>query len=239
MSKKVMYFLKRRVILIMVIKVFFKLLVLLFLFKYSYANIIYDKNNIVITEFDIEIYQQLYKQNYNLDINKSNSLKDLVLIYNLINNLETNNPEFLNKVDSEILIRLGQNSFENDGIKNFLRFSRIRDEFIINYFQNKLELIELINLFKDLGSLELPISNNDCLIINEIVDLKDNEKFVENFFNNLKNNTQNFQVMINNIEYKVCINELKYRNIENLIVEYIQIQTAEEFEKFVYEKSKE
>ena len=223
----------------MVIKVFFKLLVLLFLFKYSYANIIYDKNNIVITEFDIEIYQQLYKQNYNLDINKSNSLKDLVLIYNLIDNLESNNPEFLNKVDSEILIRLGQNSFENDGIKNFLRFSRIRDEFIINYFQNKLELIELINLFKDLGSLELPISNNDCLIINEIVDLKDNEKFVENFFNNLKNNTQNFQVMINNIEYKVCIDELKYRNIENLIVEYIQIQTAEEFEKFVYEKSEE
>jgi len=227
------------VILIMVIKVFFKLLVLLFLFKYSYANIIYDKNNIVITEFDIEIYQQLYKQNYNLDINKSNSLKDLVLIYNLINNLETNNPEFLNKVDSEILMRLGQKSFENDGIKNFLRFSRIRDEFIINYFQNKLELIELINLFKDLGSLELPISNNDCLIINEIIDLKDNEKFVENFFNNLKNNTQNFQVMINNIEYKVCINELKYRNLENLIVEYIQIQTAEEFEKFVYEKSEE
>jgi hypothetical protein len=223
----------------MVIKVFFKLLVLIFVFKYSYANIIYDKNNIIITEHDIKIYQQLYKQNYNLDINKSNSLKDLVLIYNLINNLESNNPEFLNKVDSEILMRLGQNSFENDGIKNFLRFSRIRDEFIINYFQNKLELIELINLFKDLGSLELPISNNDCLIINEIVDLKDNEKFVENFFNNLKNNTQNFKVMINNIEYKVCINELKYRNIENLIVEYIQIQTAKEFEKFVYEKSKE
>ena len=223
----------------MVIKVFFKLLVLLFVFKHSYANIIYDKNNIVITELDIKIYQQLYKQNYNLDINKSNSLKDLVLIYNLINNLETNNPEFLNKVDSEILIRLGQNSFENDGIKNFLRFSRIRDEFIINYFQNKLELIELINLFKNLDSLELPISNNDCLIINDIVDLKDNEKFVENFFKNLKNNNQNFQIMISNIEYKVCIDELKYRNIENLIVEYIQIQTAEEFEKFVYEKSEE
>ena len=223
----------------MVIKVFFKLLVLLFVFKSSYANIIYDKNNIVITELDIKIYQQLYKQNYNLDINKSNSLKDLVLIYNLINNLESNNPEFLNKVDSEILVRLGQSSFENDGIKNFLRFSRIRDEFIINYFQNKLKLIELINLFKDLVSLELPISNNDCLIINEIVDLKDNERFVENIFNNLKNNTQNFQIMINNIEYKVCINELKYRDIENLIVEYIQIQTAEEFEKFVYDKSKE
>ncbi len=234
-----MYFLKKQVILIMVIKVFFKLFLLLFLYQYSFSNVIYDKNNIVITEFDIKVYQKLYKQNYNSNINKSNSLKDLVLINKLIKYLELNNPEFLNKIDSEILIRLGQSSYENDGIKNFLRFSRIRDEFIINYFQNKLELIELNNLFKNLDGLELPISNNNCLIINEIVDLKDNEKFVENFYKNIKNNTQDFQITINDIKYKVCINELIYRNIENLIVEYIQIQTAEEFEKFVYEKSEE
>ena len=72
-----------------------------------------------------------------------------------------------------------------------------------------------------------------------IRDLKDNEKFVENFYKNIKNNTQDFQITINDIKYKVCINELIYRNIENLTVEYIQIQTAEEFEKFVYEKSEE
>ena len=132
-----------------------------------------------------------------------------------------------------------EDSFENDGVKNFFRFSRIRDEFILNYFQNKLELIELNNLFKNLDSLELPISDNNCLIINDIVDLKDNEKFVENFYKNLKNNTQDFQVTVNDIKYNVCINELIYRNIENLIVEYIQIQTAKEFEKFVYEKSEE
>ena len=40
--------------------------------------------------------------------------------------------------------------------------------------------------------------------------------------------------MINNIEYKVCINELNYRNIENLIVEYIQIQTSLKFMKIIY-----
>ena len=239
MSKKEIYFLKKQVILIMVIKVFFKLLLLIFLYQYSYSNIIYEKNNIVITEFDVKIYQKLYKQNYNSNINKSNSLKDLVLINKLIKYLEVNNPEFLKKIDYEILLRLGEDSFENDGVKNFFRFSRIRDEFILNYFQNKLELIELNNLFKNLDSLELPISDNNCLIINDIVDLKDNEKFVENFYKNLKNNTQDFQVTVNDIKYNVCINELIYRDIENLIVEYIQIQTAKEFEKFVYEKSEE
>ena len=222
----------------MVIKVLFKLFLLLFIFKYSYSEIVYNKNEIIVTDFDITIYQQLYKENYNSNINKSNSLRDLVLINNLIKNLENNNPEFLNNVDSEILIRLDENSLKNEVIKNFFRFSRIRDEFLINYFQNKLELIELNNLFKELDNLNLPISIDNCIIIKDIVDLKENEEFIENFYNNLKNNTQDFQITINKVKYKVCINELTFKNIENYIIEYIQIQTSEEFEKFVYEKIK-
>ena len=53
--------------------------------------------------------------------------------------------------------------------KRFFRFSRIRDEFIINYFQNKLNINELKNLFKKFDNLNLPISENNCLIINEIL----------------------------------------------------------------------
>ena len=84
MNKRVMYFLKKQVILIMVIKICFKLFLLLFVYHYSYSNVIYEKNDIVITEFDIEVYQKLYKQNYNSNINRSNSIKDLVLINKLI-----------------------------------------------------------------------------------------------------------------------------------------------------------
>ena len=222
----------------MVIKFFLKILLFLFICKYSFSDIIYEKNNIIITELDIEIYQQLYKENYNSEINSANSLKDLVLINSLIKNLELNNPEFLKKIDSEILIRLGQDSLVNDNIKNFLRFSRIRDEFLINYFQNKLEIKELKILFEELGSLNLPISIDNCLIIKEIIDLKDNEEFIKSFYENLKNNTQNIQITINKVKYKVCINELSFKTIEKLIVEYIQIQTADDFEKFVYDKAK-
>ena len=49
----------------MVIKIFFKIFLFLFFFKYSFSEVIYEKNNIIITEFDIEIYQQLYNENYN------------------------------------------------------------------------------------------------------------------------------------------------------------------------------
>ena len=238
MSKKAMYFFKKQVSLIMVIKIFIKLFFFLLFFKYSYSEIIYSKNNVIITQFDITTYQQLYKENYNSDINKSNSLKDLVLINNLIKNLENNNPEFLKNIDSEILLRLNQDALNNEVVINFFRFSRIRDEFLINYFQNRLQLTELGNLFKELDSLNLPISIDNCLIIKDIIDLRENEEFIENVYYNLKNNTQNFQITINKVKYKVCVNELTFKRIENLIIDYIQIQTSEEFEKFVYEKTK-
>ena len=51
----------------------------------------------------------------------------------------------------------------------------------------------------------------------------------------LKN--QDFTVTINKNEYKVCIDEKIFKNIEKLIVDYIQMQTKDEFEKFVYEKT--
>lgn len=233
-----MYFLKKLENLNILIKFLFKFFLFILIYKVSYSEIIYKKNDLIITEFDIRVYQQLYEENYRSKISNSNSLKDLILINNLIRDLEINNPEFMNKIDTDISIRFGENLVKNEGVKNFLRFSRIRDEFLINYFQNELNLTEMSNIFKELSSLNLPISIDDCLIIKDIIDLKDNEEFIKNFYNNLKNNTQEFQITINNVRYKVCINESTFMTIKNLIVEYIKIQTSEEFETFVYAKTK-
>ncbi len=210
----------------------------LFLYQHSNSNVLYEKDKLIITEIDVRAYQQLYKNSYNLEINNANSIRDLVLINNVIQHLEINNPGFIDKIDTEISMRYGQSSLKEDSTRNFLRFSRIRDEFIINYFQNKLNLNEVKNIFSQLDSLDLPISIDNCLIIKEVLNLNNNEEFIESFLNNLKKNTQEFEVTINKIKFKVCINETTYKNIEKLIVEYIQLKTAEEFETFVYEKTK-
>ena len=222
----------------MIIKIFFKLFLFLFIYQYSYSNVIYEKNDLIITEIDIKIYQQLYKENYNLDINHTNSLRDLVLIKNLINNLKKNNPEFINKIDSEILILFSQVDLSNSEVKDFYGFSRIRDEFIIDYFNNRLKIDEVKNIFKRLNNLNLPVSVNNCLIVKEVIDLKDNDEFIENFIYNLKNNSVNFQITIEKVKHDVCIDELRFKSIENLIVNYIQSETSEDFEKFVYDKTK-
>ena len=238
MNKIVMYFLKKLVILNMITKIFFRLFLFLFIYQYSYSNVIYEKNDLIITEIDIKIYQQLYKENYNLDINNTNSLRDLVLIKNLINNLKKNNPEFINKIDSEILIQFSQVDLSNNEVKDFYRFFRIRDEFIIDYFNNRLKIDEVKNIFKRLNNLNLPVSVNNCLIVKEVIDLKDNDEFIENFIYNLKNNSVNFQITIEKVKHDVCIDELRFKSIENLIVNYIQSETSEDFEKFVYDKTK-
>ncbi len=238
MNKKVIYFLRNLETLIMVCKI---LILLLFLVSYSFksqGDIVYKKNNTIISSIDLETYKKLYKENYGQMLDNNNALKNLVLINNLIKSLESNNKEFLNQIDNRILNDYRGISFDNQITKNFFRFLKIRNEFTINYFQNELNVKELENIFDELENLNLPVSKNDCLILEQLVDLKNNRYFIEDFFNNLKTNTNNFTVLINDELYRVCIDQKKFRSIEQLIINYIQIKTKDEFEYFVYGKSK-
>jgi len=201
------------------------------------ASIIYEKNNKIVTDIDLEIYKQLYKENYGSEINNKNALKDLILIKGVIEDLIKKNPDFINKIDKEILSQFGTKPMENENIKEFIRFSKIRDEFIINYFRNELKVEEVKNIFKNLDNLNLPISDDNCLLIKEIINLQSNNEFIENFFNNLKNDSNEFFITLNKKKYSVCLDQKTFKSIEKLIVEYIQMQTKEEFEKFVYGKT--
>ena len=203
-----------------------------------YGKVIYEKKDLVITDIDVEIYKKLYVSNYGSIIDDNNALKDLVLINNVLRYLEYNNKEFLDKIDSEITLQYGIEMHSDINLRNFFRFSKVRDEFIINYFKNELDIDEVVEIFSKLDSLNLPVSRNDCLIIDKIIDLKDNRKFTHNFLDNLRNNTRNFNITLFQNDYKVCIDDTNFRLIEQLIIEYIQTQTEEEFKYFVYGKTK-
>ena len=221
----------------MVVKSILIITVLFFASLNSYSNILYKKNDLVITDIDLKIYIQLYSENYNLFINENNALKDLILIKNLLKNLEKNNKEFIAKIDNEILLEFGNNSFNVENVRDFLRFTKIRNEFIINYFKNNLDSKELSYIFENIENLNVPISNNDCLIINKVLDLKKNSEFKEGFFNILKNNSKKIIIKVEGVEYQVCLDQNKFKYIENHIVDYIHAQTEEEFLKFVYDKT--
>ena len=157
---------------------------------------------------------------------------------NVLEDLEKNNIKFINKIDEEISLEYGNKYIEDENLRNFIRFSKIRNEFIINYFKNELNTKELKELFVNIDNLKLPISNNDCLIINKVINLQHNDEFVKSFYNKLKNNLEKIMITIDKNKYQVCIDEVTFKSIENLIVEYIRTQTNEEFERFIYDKTK-
>ena len=237
MSKKQMSFLRNQGILTMVYRLLISLVIFLFFSLKISANVLYYKNDIIITEIELNIYKDFYFKNYNYEIKDSNAIKDLVLINNVIKDLKKNNKDFLNKIDNEISVQFGIDLKNNELIFNFYRFAKIRDEFIYNYFRNKLDVNEVISIFKDLDVLNLPISDNNCLVIKEIINLKENRYFINNFFNNLKNNTNNYKAKINGMNFDVCISKSNYYQLEQLIISYIRLQTEKEFELFVYEKT--
>ena len=75
MNKKVMFFLRKQVTLIMGIRKSIYLFFVIVFFENLNANVIYEKNNKIITDLDIKIYKQLYKENYGSDLNDMNALK--------------------------------------------------------------------------------------------------------------------------------------------------------------------
>ena len=213
------------------------LFVLIFTIKIAYSNIIYDKNNILITDIEMNSYLNLYRNNFGNNISKNELMKNIVLIKNTINILQNNNPNFLSNLDILIEKEYTKEIFNDQVSLNFIRFQKIRNEFISEYFNNTFDIKDLNNIFSNFDNLRIPISKNNCLTIEKLHDISNDEKFVKNFFENLKKNQKNFEIAIDNEIYKACINEKLFSNLEKEIIKYIQNKTEKDFNNFIYGKA--
>ena len=216
----------------------YKLLILIsFLFiKIGYANIIYDKNEIIITEIEMNNYKELYKTNFGDIISNNKAIKNIVLIKKTINFLVKNNPDFISALDQNIKLEYNKEIINNQDLLNFIRFQKIRNEFISEYFQNIFSIEDLEIVISNFDSLRLPISKNDCLTVEKLYDVSNDKSFTESFFNNLKNKSQKITTSINNELYDVCLNKKSFKNIESEIIKFIENRTENDFDKFVYRK---
>ncbi len=225
----------------MVLK-FIKILFIFFIFFFiklnSFANVVYDKNNIVITELDIEYYKKFHNEKYKEEISHTNALKKLVMIKNLIISLENNNPEFLKKVDRDIARDIGDKNINSKTVFDIVRFFKTKNAFIINYFNNNFKRSDLEIIFNKFNKLELPISDNNCLTITELVNLKNNIEFYDIFYDNLKKNKREYKVLIKNRKMDVCINQKNYEIIQDRIFKYIELLIKKDFDEFVYAQQK-
>jgi len=200
----------------------FRLLILIFLLsmKIGYANIIYDKNEITITKIEMDNYKNLYKTNFDNEISNNEAIKNIVLIKKTISFLIKNNPNFLSVLDKNIKLEYGNEIFDNQVVLDFVRFQKIRNEFISEYFQNIFSIEDLKIIFSNSDNLKLPISKNNCLTIEKLHEVNSDRIFMESFFNKLKNKKQKITTIINNELYEVCLDNKSFQNLNIKIIKY-------------------
>ena len=220
------------------LKVLFLCFIIFFIYFNSFANVIYDKNNIIISELDLVIYKKFHNERYNVKISDTKALKDLVMIKNLVISLEINNPDFIKTIDRDISMELGINSTKSKIHLDIIRYFKTKNYFIINYLNNNFKLNELEEVFNKFNKLELPLSDNNCLTMTDLVDLKNNDEFYEIFFNNLNKENKIYEISIDGKLMSVCLNQRNYQIIQEEIFKYIESKIQKDFDKFFYAQQK-
>ena len=217
----------------------YKLLILIFFLgiKIGYTNVIYDKNEIIITEIELNNYKELYKNNFGTDISNNIAIKNIFLIIKTIRFLKINNPDFISILDQNIKLEYGEKIFNNQETLNFIRFQKIRNEFISEYFQNIFSIQDLEIIFTNFDSLKLPISKNNCLTIEKLYDLRNDKNFIESFFKKIRKKNIKITTSINEELYEVCLSDKLFNNIESEIIKFIESKTEDDFDNFIYRKN--
>ena len=217
----------------------YKLLILIFFLgiKIGYTNVIYDKNEIIITEIELNNYKELYKNNFGSNISNNIAIKKIVLLMKTISFLERNNSVFISILDQNIKLEYGDEIFNNQETLNFIRFQKIRNEFISEYFQNIFSIQDLEIIFTNFDSLKLPISKNNCLTIEKLYDVRNDKNFIESFFKKIRKKNIKITTSINEELYEVCLSDKLFNNIESEIIKFIERKTEDDFDKFIYRKN--
>ena len=232
MNSQLTFFLRSQANLKIVSK--YLIIIIILIFNLASANIIYDKDDILITEIELNRYINLYKKNINSDISFNNAIKNIVLNKKTIKFLKSNNPDFIQLLDEKLKIEYGQKIFDDQILLNFVRFQKIRNEFITDYFQNKFNYLSLKNIFYSFSELNLPISSDNCMTIKNFHIVNKDEIFMLSFYENLVSNQKNFKTSVGGIEYDVCVDSKLFKMLESNIISYIEEQTEEDFKKFIY-----
>lgn len=215
-----------------------KIIIITLLFSlltsYGISEIVYDKNKILITKIELDQYKRFYYQTSNNNIDDLNAIKNLVLLKKTIKKLEENKPEIILNLDQMILNEFGKDVFLNKIQRDFIRYLKIRNQFIIDYYNNDLKIDDFEKIVNSFAEFNIPISDNNCLTIIEIVDVKENADFIKSLYLSFMNDKKNINININKEKYSVCINDKNYKIIESQLIKYIEFNTEDEFKKFIY-----
>lgn len=207
--------------------------------KYLYAEVIYEKNNFIITNYELETFKSIYYDIFQKKISDKEAIKNIILISNLVDHIKYNNPQYLNNLDLKIKNSVDQKILEDQIKNNLIRFVNIRNEFIFDYFNQNLKENDVLNALANINKISLPLSKSNCLIIDLILHDYDINKLAKIYFKGVRDNNFNFMISYENINYQVCFDKETINLIESSLFSEIELITNSSFNNFLYETFKE
>lgn len=196
--------------------------------------IVYQKDNIIITNYDSIIFEQKYNEVYGRKLNKHQIIKNIFLINKLIDRIENNNKTFLDQIDKNIANKISNDLTDNIIIKNFNRFLFIRNQIIQEYYNNSLSLDDINNSLKEINYKNIKLSINNCMTVEKIILVNEIKDFEKLLFKSLSNNLDKLIIKIGNNEYELCLDENFYFQFEISLLRVLEEKTAKDFNKFLY-----
>ncbi len=213
--------------------IYFFFIFFLSLNSYS-SEIIYDKDNILITKQDIAQYKLIEKEiNY---FNDNSVIKAIVLIRRTIDNLKKNNPKYYEQTINQIKSKdFYVDKVDQNFLEQYLFYMNVRNDIAKEFMLNKFERDKIKIIFKD-KDITFGLSKNKCMTIYKTLSLKDlNNEEIYNILDRKIINFQ-FQKVLNNYMIDVCLSEKITNQLIQIFNNYMINNSREDFLKFTYEK---
>lgn len=163
------------------IKIFSLLLSITFLTGNSFGSLIYQKDNLIITDIDVLDFKKANLTFFDNQISENLALKELILLKKLIIKISKNDPELLvylkNKINTNEVNNL--ESIKDIDIKYYIL---ILKELINEYKSNEKVIKNLKIIIDEFKNKKISISLNNCFTVDKVMELGEIENIAEIFF---------------------------------------------------------
>ena len=214
-----------------------KIIIILFssllYFENLLANeILFKKNEIIITSVDLENYKNLHNDYHGIAIGDSSSVKNIYIMITIVDKQIRNNPNFI-RVTNNIIkkdIQKFKEVYSEYIISYFLRYEILKNDFISSHIdKNGVNILD--KLFNDKINLS---SDESCEVISQAVNFRELEiKHKKSILTNISNDS----ILIDENSY-ACLSKENKEKIYNLTKEILSKEGNEKFLKYVHRSIK-
>lgn len=205
----------------------FKKILSIFIFQLILVNsialskVVYDKNGIIITGYETEVFKNIYSQDTKRNISTAEAIKEYVLVIKIVSQVVSKNPDLINFIDNNLSSQISEKDFENNLIKNYFRYKKIKNLYISQYIKDQFDTDELRVSLNEFKELNIPISKNNCNTYDQFYNFKDNNDFFVFLLEKFKKDANNFVFTIEGITYQACIDDAILNSLQSNVYLYL------------------